>query len=137
MEKKYRVKLSVEERQELKAMVSRGRAAAYRQTHARILLLSDEAQGDGVMKDGAIARSLQVGRATVERVRRRCVAEGVERALGAQGATQSPSEEVGRSRGSPSDCPGRRRTAGRPGQLDAEVVGRPVGRTGDSGEHQP
>ena len=71
MEKKYRVKLSVEERQELKAMVSRGRAAAYRQTHARILLLSDEAQGDGVMKDGDIARSLPVGRATVERVRRR------------------------------------------------------------------
>ena len=28
MEKKYRVKLSVEERQELKAMVTRGRAAA-------------------------------------------------------------------------------------------------------------
>ena len=59
MEKKYRIELSVEERQELKAMVSRGRAAAYRQTHARILLLSDEAQGEGVMKDGDIARSLQ------------------------------------------------------------------------------
>ncbi len=29
MEKKYRVKLSVAERQELKALVSRGRAAAY------------------------------------------------------------------------------------------------------------
>ena len=82
MEKKYRIELSVEERQELKAMVSRGRAAAYRQTHARILLLSDEAQGDGVMKDGDIARSLQVGTATVERVRRRCVEEGVEAALG-------------------------------------------------------
>ena len=60
MEKKYRVKLSVEERQELKAMVSRGRAAAYRQTHARILLLSDEGQGDGVMKDGDIARPSQL-----------------------------------------------------------------------------
>ena len=82
MEKKYRIELSVEERQELKAMVSRGRAAAYRQTHARILLLSDEGQGDGVMKDGDIARSLQVGRATVERVRRRCVEEGLEAALG-------------------------------------------------------
>ena len=82
MEKKYRIELSVEERQELKAMVSRGRAAAYRQTHARILLLSDEAQGEGVMKDGDIAQSLQVGTATVERVRRRCVEEGVEAALG-------------------------------------------------------
>ena len=82
MEKKYRIELSVEERQELKAMVSRGRAAAYRQTHARILLLSDEAQGEGVMKDGDIAPSLQVGTATVERVRRRCVEEVVEAALG-------------------------------------------------------
>ena len=82
MEKKYRVKLSVEERQELKALVSRGRAAAYKQTHARILLLSDEAQADGPMKDEGIARSPQIGSATVERVRRRCVEEGVAAALG-------------------------------------------------------
>ena len=47
MEKKYRIELSVEERQELKAMVSRGRAAAYRQTHARILLLSMRRKGRG------------------------------------------------------------------------------------------
>ena len=80
--RKYRVQLSTEERQELKALVSRGRAVAYRQTHARILLLSDEAQGDGAMKDEEIARSLQIGSATVERVRRRCVEEGVEAALG-------------------------------------------------------
>ena len=55
---------------------------AYRQTHARVLLLSDEAQGDGAMKDKEIARSLQIGSATVERVRRRCVEEEVEAALG-------------------------------------------------------
>ena len=80
--KKYRVQLNVEERRELKGLVSRGRAAAYRQTHARILLLSDEAHADGAMKDEDIARVLQIGRATVERVRRRCVEEGLERALG-------------------------------------------------------
>ena len=34
--KKYRIKLTTEERQELKALVSKGRAAAYKQTHARI-----------------------------------------------------------------------------------------------------
>ena len=80
--KRYRVRLSEEERRELKGLVSRGRAAAYRQTHARILLLSDESQVDGAMRDGDIARSLQIGSATVERVRRRCVEEGVEAALG-------------------------------------------------------
>ena len=80
--KKYRVQLNVEERRELKGLVSRGRAAAYRQTHARILLLSDEAREGRAMKDEEIARSLQIGNATVERVRRRCVEEGVEAALG-------------------------------------------------------
>ena len=55
------------------------RAAAYRQTHARILLLCDENQADGAMKDEDIARALQVGTATVERVRRRCVEEGLGR----------------------------------------------------------
>ena len=72
MVKKYRVALAEEEeQQELKGLVSRGRAAAYRQTHARILLLCDENQANGPMKDEEIARALQVGTATVERVRRR------------------------------------------------------------------
>ncbi len=82
MEKKYRVQLTQEEQQEPKGLVSKGQASAYRQTHARILMLSDENQAEGPMKDGEIARSLKVGRATVERVRRRCVEEGLERALG-------------------------------------------------------
>ena len=82
MAKKYRVHLTGEEQEELKGLESKGRAAAYRQTHARILLLSDENQADGSMRDEEIARFLKVGTATVERVRRRCVEEGLERALG-------------------------------------------------------
>ena len=39
--KKYRVQLTEEEQQELRGLVSKGRAAAYKQTHARILLLSN------------------------------------------------------------------------------------------------
>ena len=57
---------------------------SYRQTHARILLLSDENQSESGMKDDEIARVLKVGSATVARVRRRCVEEGLERALGAR-----------------------------------------------------
>ena len=82
MEKKYRVRLTGEEQAELRGLVSRGRVAAYKQTHARILLLSDESQPEGALKDGEIARSLKVGTTTVERVRRRCVEEGLESALG-------------------------------------------------------
>lgn len=79
--KRYRVELTSEEREELKALVSRGRSAAYKQTHARILLMSDEAQDDLPMTDEAIAQALKVGHATVERVRRRCVEEGIDAAL--------------------------------------------------------
>ena len=49
--KKYRIELTTEEQQELKALVSKGRAAAYKQTHARILLLSDEVRKDGGLTD--------------------------------------------------------------------------------------
>ena len=59
--KKYRIELTTEEQQELKALVSKGRAAAYKQTHARILLLSDEGQADGAMTDQQIARVLKIG----------------------------------------------------------------------------
>ena len=82
MVKRYRVRLGEEEQEELMALVSKGRAAAYKQTHARILLLSDEKQAGGGMKDEEIVRALKVGVATVERVRRRCVEEGIEAALG-------------------------------------------------------
>ena len=98
---RYRVKLSAEERQELKTMVSRGRAAAYQQTHGRVLLLSDEAHADGAMKDEAIARVLQIGRATVERVRRRCVEEGIEAALGRKEQLNRRPKRLERPRGSP------------------------------------
>ena len=82
MVKRYRVRLSEEEQQGLRSLVSKGRAAAYKQTHARILLLCDENQADGAMKDEEIARALKLGTATVERVRRSGVEEGLEAALG-------------------------------------------------------
>ena len=79
--KKYRIRLTTDEQQELNALVSRGRAAAYKQTHARILLMSDESRSDGGMKDADITSALGVGQSTVERIRKRCVEEGVESAL--------------------------------------------------------
>ena len=79
--KQYRIRLTTDEQQELKALVSRGRTVAYKQTHARILLMSDEAREDGGMKDADISGALGVGLSMVERVRRRCVEEGIESAL--------------------------------------------------------
>ena len=114
--KKYRVQLTEEEQQELMALVSRGRAAAYKQTHARILLLGDENQAGGAMKDEDIAKALKVGSATVERVRRRCVEEGVEAALGRREQLRRREKKLD------GHCPGLRRTTGGTGQLDAEIV---------------
>ena len=81
MEKFYRVTLTVEERQELRALVSKGRAAARKLVRARILLLADQAEGGPAQADPKIVESLGCGRATVERVRKQFVEEGLEATL--------------------------------------------------------
>jgi len=81
MKKKYIVTLTQEERQRLQAMLSKGRAAARKLVHARILLKADASARGPNWSDDAIAEGLEVGRATVERVRRRFVEEGLEAAL--------------------------------------------------------
>ena len=81
MKKKYIVTLMPAERQQLRGMVSRGRAAARKLVHARILLKADAAEGGPAWGDAAIAEGLEVGQATVERVRQQFVEEGLEAAL--------------------------------------------------------
>ena len=81
MKKKYVVTLTEEERQMLREMVSRGKSAARKLTHARVLLKADQNEGGPSWEDAAIAQGLEVGRATVERVRKRFVEEGLEAVL--------------------------------------------------------
>ena len=96
--KKYRIRLTTDEQQELNALVSRGRAAAYKQTHARILLMSDESRSDGGMKDADITSALGVGQSTVERIRKRLCGGGGRVCAESQKATASASKETGRRR---------------------------------------
>lgn len=77
----YRVTLTEEERAELTARVSKGKGVARRITRSRILLLADENQAEGGWKDADIARALGVHQRTVERVREKCVMQGIEAAL--------------------------------------------------------
>jgi len=77
MKKKYIVTLTEEERQTLRAML----AAARKLMHARILLKADVSPGGPGWKDDAIAEGLDVGRATVERIRKRFLEEGLPAAL--------------------------------------------------------
>lgn len=81
MKKKYVVTLTEEERWNLQAMLSRGKAAARKLMHARILLKADASCGGPAWNDNQIAEGLEVGRATVERVRRKLVEEELMAAL--------------------------------------------------------
>jgi len=81
MKKKYIVTLTEVERQMLQATLSRGKAAARKLMHARILLKADTSAVGAAWSDDAIAQGLEVGRATVERVRREFVEEGFDAAL--------------------------------------------------------
>src|SRR5262245_54698734 len=77
---KYRVSLTAEERAELEHLVSGGKAAARKLTHARILLLADTTAGGGHSDDQIVA-ALGVGICTVGRARKRLVTQGLLQAL--------------------------------------------------------
>ena len=81
MHKTYRVKLLADERAYLEQLLAKGIAAARTLTHARILLKADEGVAGPGWTDMQIAEALEVHRSTVERVRQRCVEEGVDAAL--------------------------------------------------------
>ena len=79
--KKYIVTLTEDERQSLSSLVSSGKAAAKRLTHARILLKADAADGGPAWRDADIALALDIDARTVERVRERFVEQGLAAAL--------------------------------------------------------
>jgi hypothetical protein len=77
---KYRVTLTAEERIGLERLVSAGKAAARKLTHARILLLADTSPGTPRTDDDLIT-ALGVGSRTIARVRQRFVTQGFLAAL--------------------------------------------------------
>ena len=79
--KNYIVELTSEERRLLKRLVNTGKVAAYKQRHARILLLADESPKGPKMTDDEVAKAVGCGSATVERVRKQLVTQGLEAAL--------------------------------------------------------
>ena len=81
MEKRYRVTLRELERENLRKLVRVGKAAARKLVRARILLLADQSEGGSSKSDPAIVESLGCGRASVERVRKRFVEEGLDAVL--------------------------------------------------------
>ena len=74
--KLYIINLTEEEREELTRLTTGGRHAARKILHAKILLKAD----DG-LADKEISEHLDVSVRTVERVRQRCMLEGLSAAL--------------------------------------------------------
>ena len=77
---KYRVNLTGEERAELEELLGKGKAAARKLAHARVLLLADDSRGDP-RPDAEIVSALSLGERTISRVRKRFVTEGFAAAL--------------------------------------------------------
>lgn len=81
MRTKYAVTLSEDERAQLRTLVGRGTAPARMLAHARILLKANRGAGGPGWTDAAIAGALEVHPATVGRVRRSYVEDGLDAAL--------------------------------------------------------
>lgn len=73
--------MTFEERESLQKLVSSGKGAARKLTHARVLLLADQGRWGPGETDMAIVEALGVGVRTVERIRQRFVTESLESAL--------------------------------------------------------
>lgn len=79
--KKYRVTLTVEEREFLSGLIATGKGAAKKLIHARVLLKADQAEGGPGWTDEQIAEAIEVSVATIERLRQRFVEQGLEASL--------------------------------------------------------
>ena len=87
--KKYKVTLTMEERQELDALSSRGKNAAQTVLNALILLACDEGKYQKERSiNETIARVLNVSMKTIDRVKKRFVEEGIAMALTGKPSTR-------------------------------------------------
>ena len=79
--KRYVVRLSAEERQQLEAMIRKGKSPAQRLLKARILLKSDVSEDGEGWSDSRIIEALETSVSMVYRVRKQLVEEGLEAVL--------------------------------------------------------
>jgi transposase len=79
--KKYVVRLSGEEREQLETLIRKGKGAAQRLLKARILLKADVSEAGEGRSDSRINAALDTSASMVYRVRRQLVEEGFEAVL--------------------------------------------------------
>lgn len=93
--KRYVVRLTVEERECLKALVSKGKTSARTITRAGILLRSDQGEVGECWRDEDIAAALDCSVGTCEEVRKRFVERGLDGALHHQRYEHKPLKVTG------------------------------------------
>jgi len=81
MKPKHCVLLTDKQRLDLRRRIAAGHGSARDLTHTRILLKADQSPGGPAWADAAIARALDVSTATIERVRKRFAAQGLDGAV--------------------------------------------------------
>jgi transposase len=74
--KRYLVRLSAEEREQLQALIGKGKSPAKRLLKARILLKADVSEAGEGWSDGRIIKALDTSASMVYRVRKQLVEEG-------------------------------------------------------------
>ena len=89
---KYIVTLTSEERAVLRHLVSSGKAAARKLTHARVLLLADASPDGPARADADIEQALGVGASPIHRVRQRFVLESFDTAVAPRPSPARPQQ---------------------------------------------
>jgi hypothetical protein len=79
--KKYVVRLSIAEREDLDTIIRTGKRSARQITKARILLKADVSDAGPGWSDSQIAAALEISEDTVSRTRQRLVEEGMDAVL--------------------------------------------------------
>src|SRR5258708_16741817 len=79
--KKYVVRLSVEEREQLQTLIRKGKSSAKRLLKARILLKADVSERGEGWSDSKIIEALETSESMVYRARKQLVEEGFEAVL--------------------------------------------------------
>lgn len=79
--KKYIISLTSEERQQIEIVARSYRHSARERSRAKILLLADENQEGGSLKDSDIAQQVQCTQSQVEKMREKAIERGAVEAL--------------------------------------------------------
>lgn len=135
---RYPVRLSKEQRRWLETMVHINRTPAKHCLVARVLLMSDQSQGQPSHTDGQKALALSISRRTVIRIKQRFVQENLEVALAGSFPRERPERRCLDGKGEAQlialACS---QAAFRTTTLDAGIVSRQDGATRLCGAYQP